>query len=522
MRRAVSPQNQFVSRDKMLPAPVAGWVTNTNIAEPVKKSAILLENWFPERKSLRLRGGAFRHATVSSTLACESLFSYQSGTTEVLFGATSSAVYNITSPADPLVPPAASISGQTSGRYSTAPFANAAGAVFLTIVNGTDPRQVFDGAAWSTLPAITGVSSSNLSHVWVFANRYFFVEKNTFNAWYLPVDNIGGAATRFSLAGIFQEGGSLLTGGTWSVDAGDGMHDQCVFISSLGEIAVYQGTDPSSAATWLKVGHYNTGTMLGKNALLKVAGDLILMTVDGFVPMSLIQRLDRAALSLNAISQAIEQDWKVEGVARPDNWTVVKWPEKNMTLIALPTYPNEDDICFVANTETGAWAKYRGWDTNCIAAFRGNVYFGSSDGAVRLAESGGSDDGENYICKYIGQFEDWGVQGRQKVALLMRSTFIASNPFTPKISIVTNYSETLPSPPSVASETPGHTWDVGEWDVALWDSSGMTSVTTRWRSVYGQGFALAPVVQVTCGGQNTPDAQLIVNQVRFGLGEMVV
>jgi hypothetical protein len=518
MRKAVAPQLQGRTQFRPLVAPLNGWITSTSLEKPKKDSAAILQNWFPQRRSIRLRGGSFKHATVSATLACQSLFSYQSGGIEKLFGTTSGAIYNITTPADPDVPPSADVSGQTSGRYSGAHLPNASGDVFLRVVNGTDTSQVYDGAAWSTSPAITGVSSADLSHIWVFGNRFFFVEKDTSNAWYLAVDNIGGAATKFSLAGIFPEGGQLLSGGSWSVDAGDGMHDLCVFISNLGEIAVYQGFDPAS---WTKVGIYSTGRVLGKNALLKVAGDLLIATADGLVPMSMIKSLDRAALSLNAISWQIEPDWKLEADARNDHWTMVKWPEKQMTIIALPSGASLSNRCFVVNTETGAWAEYTGWDTNCIAMFNRNAYFGTSAGTVMLAESGGSDDGENYVSSYLGQFEDWGESGATKVAQLMRSTFLASNPFTPKVGVKANYNASLPSPPSVAAETPGDLWDVGLWDTALWDAEGVATVTTRWRSVSGVGHMLAPFVMVTSGGVNTPDAQLISNHVKFGVGAEV-
>ncbi len=521
-RKPVAPQQQYITYDKMLPSPLAGWVSATNLAEPVKRSAMLLENWFATRRTVRMRGGSFRHATVGAPAQCQSLFVYKFGTLEKLFGTTSGAIYNISSPADPDVAPAADITGQTSGYYSTAHSANASGTVFMTVVNGTDTRQLYDGTTWATTPAITGVTSANLSHVWVFANRLFFVEKNTLNAWYLDVDAVGGAATKFSLAGIFQNGGNLLTGGTWSVDAGDGMHDQCVFISDNGEVVVYQGTDPDTAATWVKVGRYETGLMLGKNAMLKVAGDLILMTVDGFVPMSMVKALDRAALGLNAISRNIEPDWKAEAHARPTNWTVVKWPEKEMTLIGLPYGANLENICFAVNSETGAWAKFTGWDTNCVALFNNNVYFGNNSGRVLIAESGGYDDGAVYTARYVGQHENLGHEGATKIAQLMRSTFVVSTPFTPKITVSTNFNGVLPSPPSAATVPVGDTWDVGLFDVAVWDNSLTQTVTTRWRSVAGQGFVLAPVVQVTSGATTAPGVEMVMNHVKFGLGGYVV
>lgn len=52
------------------------------------------------------------------------------------------------------------------------------------------------------------MTPEDLNYVWVYKNRLFFVEKDSLNAWYLPVDSIGGAAEKFPLGGVFTRGGS--------------------------------------------------------------------------------------------------------------------------------------------------------------------------------------------------------------------------------------------------------------------------------------------------------------------------
>ena len=520
MRQAVSPQAQTRTMNKIFSAPTGGWVTATNLSEPKKKTAVVLENWFPQRRSVRLRGGSFKKATISNSLAVQSVFAYQAGTANKLFAATSAAIYNITSPASPTTIPATDIAGQTSGFYSTALFTTAGG-TYLTIANGTDAVRQYDGTTWTT-PAITVATSSTLSHVWAYRNRLFFVQKNSLTAYYLPIDSITGAAAVVSLAGVFQRGGNLLTGCTWSLNAGSGLNDQCVFISTNGEVAIFQGTDPSSSSTWSLVGRYDIGTMLGKNAIIRAGGDVLLGTADGLIPLSKAIAIDRAAISLNSISSDIEPDWKVEAVARTDNWTIAKWPEKNMAIIALPSTPGKDNICFVVNLETGAWAKYTGWDTNCICMFSQYAYFGTSAGTILQAETGGTDDGASYISKYIGQFEDWDNVGVVKIGHLCRSTFIASVPFTPLVSLLANYNTTAPAATSAAVTVSTQVWDSAIWDSATWDTSGNTTIQTKWRSVYGQGFVLAPCVQVTNSSTLLPDAQLITNHFRHSVGAVVV
>jgi len=495
-------------------------VSATNLAKPAPDSATRLDNWFPELDSVRMRKGRLKHATISASDPCLSIFTHESSVS-VLFAATATDIYNVSTPADNVTPPTPDITGQTSGYYSTMQFATVGG-TYTIIANGTDPMQHFDGASWA-VPTINNVSSSDISHVWGYRNRIFMVEKDTLNAWYLPVDSIAGNASQLSFAGVFQKGGTLLSGTTWSFDsAGTGLNTRCVFISSQGEVAVYEGIDPSSPNTWSLVGLYEMGKMQGKNAFLRVAGDVLFATRDGLVNLNNVVNKDRAALSLNAISKPIEPDWKAEAEARTDNWTIVKWPEKNMTIIGLPYLAGRDDICFVINSETGAWTKYTNWNTNCTALFAGYVYFGTNSGTVMKAETTGADDGANYTCVYIGQYEGWGIGPRQIVAQLMRATFKASVSFTPQLSVATNFSADIPPPPSATAIGSADVWDTAVWDTAVWDSSGVQAITSRWKSVSGQGWAMAPVIQITSGSSTTaPDGRLITTQVRHSAGEMV-
>src|SRR3546814_8798766 len=72
----------------------------------------------------------------------------------------------------------------------------------------------------------------------------------------LPIyaDSIGGPAEPFPLGGVFGLGGSLLFGSAWSIDSSSdsGLSEQNIFVSTEGEVAVYQGSDPGEAATWSK------------------------------------------------------------------------------------------------------------------------------------------------------------------------------------------------------------------------------------------------------------------------------
>src|SRR3546814_3930081 len=86
-----------------------------------------------------------------------------------------------------------------------------------------------------------------MSYVWVYKSRLWFAQKDSMTAWYMDnADSIGGTAEPFPLGGVFGLGGSLLFGSAWSIDSSSdsGLSEQNIFVSTEGEVAVYQGSDP--------------------------------------------------------------------------------------------------------------------------------------------------------------------------------------------------------------------------------------------------------------------------------------
>lgn len=588
---------------KTFPAPVRGWVENENLAASGPAGALVLENWFPTQKGIRLRGGATKEATIGDD-AVTALFTYRSSSVERFFAASETDVYNITTLND-TTPPTPSIANQTSGAYSWE-MMGTTGGEFLVIVNGSDYAWYYDGSDWepiagvavnelsydalstdfsvgetvtggtsgasaeilAVIPSsategvlklgtitsgpfqndesitsaggsatadgasssassvtITNVDTDDLSFVWKHKTRLWFVEGGTTSAWYLPVNAIGGAATEYSLQGVFRKGGALWFGATWSTqDAGEGLDDMCAFFSTAGEVAVYQGTDPSSADTWSLVGVYEIAEPMGPNATMKAGGDLLVCTQEGLVPLSQVVVKDPAALSLAAVSRAIEPSWKmeVEDSSADSPWQIMKWAEENMAIVALP---HTGDTAFVVNIETGAWTKYTGWDVQCLGYYEGQLYFGDSNGEIFSCETGGSDNGEIYVCKYSGLFDHIGMPGKQKTAHMARAILRATVPFTPKVSVAVNYTTKFPTAPNVVSASgTGALWGSVNWGEFLWGEEPEAAVVTNtlWVSIGRTGQVIAPQIQVTCGNSYKPDASLVAIDVSYTEGGLVV
>jgi hypothetical protein len=498
--------------------PTRGWIVSEPLANSKPGGARVLENWFPTQTSARLRGGSRLYATVSTGPVLR-MWTYKSGAVEQFFASDLTNIFNITTVANPAVIPTPVVTGQTSGYYSTAQLGTAGGN-YLSVVNGTDTPKTYDGTTWANHAFTVIPDPKTLSFVWTFGNRLWYVQKNTMNAWYLPVTSINGALTQFSLAGVFQNGGSLLFGGKWSMDAGNGLDDKCVFVSTTGEVVIYQGTDPSTAATWSKVGLYQITPPVGPNATMSAGGDLLIATEDGIVPISQAVQKDAAALSLSAVTKNIQSEWKKEVIARKTlPFEIIKWPTFNMAVVSLPV-PDVGiaPYCFVANLETGAWCKYTNWETRSIALYSGYGYFGNNTGKVFQMEVGGNDNGLPYTCTYVGLPEHLRTLGVQKYIHSARSIFLSNVPFKAKISASMNYNINLPTPPSSVANYTTDEWDSALWDVAKWDSSGTGTVKTQWVSIGKNGFVVSPQIQITNGVTPYPRTELIAFDVLFERG----
>ena len=129
-------------------------------------------------------------------------------------------------------------------------------------------------------------NGQGLTHIWKHANRLFFVQGGTMNAWCLPVHAVGGELVYIPLSGATKRGGSLLFGASWSVDSGSGLDDKCIFVTDQGEVVIFAGTDPTSSTNWRQEGCYDISRPLGKNAHVKLGGDILVATIDGIVPLS--------------------------------------------------------------------------------------------------------------------------------------------------------------------------------------------------------------------------------------------
>ena len=188
----------------------------------------------------------------------QTLMVYTSASDSEMFAANAGNIYQVTSTG---AVGAAAVSGLTNNKWQFTMMGNA-GDQYLYIVNGADAPRHFNGTVWAT-PTINGVDETTFINISLHKKRLWFTPVNSMSLWYLAVDAIAGDATEFPVSALFKRGGYIMATNSWSVDAGDGMDDMFIIITSEGEIAIYAGTDPASASTWDLIGIYTMGKPLG-------------------------------------------------------------------------------------------------------------------------------------------------------------------------------------------------------------------------------------------------------------------
>lgn len=372
---------------------------------------------------------------------------------------------------------------------------------------------------------MTGADTNDLSHVWKFKSRLLFIKRGTTDAYYLPVDAVAGALTKFSLGGVFPSGGVLVSGASWSVNSGGGLEDTCLFFSDKGEVAVYQGSDPSSISTFGLVGVYKIGVPLHKNAMVRAGGDLWVLTDDAVVPLSaMLATTDRSGMKKAAISYPIEELWRQivnerKGTSFP--FTVALWHAETMLVVGVPAFSGLPAYALVCNTRTNAWARYTGWDVRSLAIFDDRLFFGTSTGRIVEGETGGSDQGSNYTGVLLPRFDDFGDPS-EKVSVAVRLEARSKFVFTPQLFANSDYEIDLPLPLNADGVEGSNVWDAAIWDESVWGSgSTAKQLISRWESVAAIGHSLSPGLQITSGRTTSPDLEIITLQLMYEPGQVM-
>ncbi|MEC9266707.1 MAG: hypothetical protein VX464_11660 [Pseudomonadota bacterium] len=419
----------------------------------------------------------------SPATAVKSLLPYDSGSTKKLFAAAGGYISDVTS-ADPASP---SVSGLSNDEWQHVNIGTSGGH-FLWICNGADDPRHYNGSTWAT-PTLSGVTATTISNVALHKRRLMFTFNNSLSFGYLAVNTIAGAVSTFPLASLFRDGGELVAIGSWTRDGGDGADDLCCFFTSNGEVAVYSGTDPGDANNWSLVGVFKIGRPIGKRCVFRVGADLIVISEDGYLPLS------KVLPSAGASPQVAVSD-KISGAVKSRarsfkgtfGWQGVIYTKGGYGFVNVPRSTTGDFEQHVVNLNTGAWARFVGQNGYSWAVHDGNLYFGGP-GFVYQADDGLSDNGAVIQTDGKTAFQYFGSRGVQKNFMTARPVLSSEGSLPVSFGFDTDFADDPATYDPSTVDAQGATWDVAEWDVASWADE--RALVQDWRVVGRHGYNIA-------------------------------
>lgn len=500
MRAKRAPIQKALAHVESLPPPVGGWNARDALANMAPTDAVQLTNLFPGVSSCDLRGGSVRWGTGMSGQV-QTVMTYNGAATSKLFAIDAGGlkIWDVTTQGAAV---ATTVTGLTNAQWEYTNVSTAGGN-FLYCCNGADKPRLYDGTVWTAIdgvstPAITGVTTTSLINVLLFKNRVWFIEKNTLKAWYLPTQSIGGAAQMLDLRAVATQGGVLVDMVAWTIDAGYGADDNLAFITSKGEVIVFRGTDPASAATWAEMGIWQIGAPVGRRCMLKWGGDSLILSLDGLLPMAQAlqsSRLDpRVALS-DKIQGAISD--ATSTYSSNFGWEVFYYPKNNAVWVNVPIGPGQQQQ-FVMNTITSAWCNFSNWPANCWTLFNDDAFFGGNGIVYKAWDSAFSDDGANINSNALQAFNYFELRGVEKYFTRARPNILTTGNPAIQIGLAVDFNvNQSPTPVSFAPQSFG-VWDVALWDAALWGQS--LTLSSNWQGVTGIGYCAGPLFQTASMG----------------------
>ena len=508
---AIHETGQGQGRRSVIPAPVGGWNTQDPEAAMEAIYGTQMDNYFPERGKVQTRRGSTQYALTGGTTPVQSLFNWVSGADDKLFAFSDTNLYDVTDPAV-----VTEISGVTvtEGRWRGV---NMNGQGIL--VNGTDEPLRIDGTgAWVAHGfSGTGLTVANLNQVAVFKNRMFFLEKDSPNLWYGDLNAITGTLNKINLGLVNEMGGNCVAVGSLTLDTGVGVDDLLAIFMSRGHVLVYAGTDPSTANTWQISGIFHLGAVIGERPLVKLGGDLIAITSDGYIP--LLQFLgagrEQRQLAISdkiapSVTEAVRMYGKTEG------WQPILYSEGNWLLFNVPASPSEQHVM---NVQTGAWCRFIGYDAHCWETYKGSLYYGTDGGKILQADSGGSDDGASIRGIARGAYNYLGSPYDKQFRLLRAHIESDAAGSDVGIGASVDFDRNIPTLTAGTVTESGTQWDTGLWDTFEWGSGLARS--RAWQGIAVKGAAISVHVgSFTTGAQiSWFSADVVYDQVVGAISE---
>lgn len=480
----------------MIPAPAGGINSLDNLAELTKNDAVFLINLVAAPRGSTSRDGYREWCTNVGSDGVRTVIPYVGSTTaqDKLFACAGDGIYDVTTSTDaPTLLISFAVADDHSGRGVWTNFVNTAGAYFCLYTDETNGYYVYTESTglWAKIAMgggatqISGADPATFVSVLIWKSRVWFVQKDTGFAWYTAIGALFGAVTSFNFGNKFQHGGDLRAQYNWSVDGGEGVDDYLVSIGGGGDVIVYKGTDPGAAATFDQRGQYFVGPPpAGRRLAGTFGGDLYILSSFGIIPITLLLSGQAISEETNKVSRKITPliNADMQLYRTQIGWEIRYLPTQNLLMVTTPKQDSLDYKQYVQNMDTRGWAFYRDFPVFTGDTWHGLYYHGTEDGIVYVHTGDidnvlldDSESGDEIDWSMLSSYQDYGLPAANRVATLIRCTFITA--LAPAYVAVAKYDYDMTEPlmtPLVAPNPSGSVWDVALWDVGLWGGSVVT------------------------------------------------
>lgn len=493
VNRSVSRLNDFV-----FPAPVGGLNTAVSYDAMPLNETILMDNYLPLSSHVSLRKGYKEHARFSKPVKTLAPFKSAVGMDKLL-AFSGGGVFEISEKKDCRVQSVEEINknkGLSGKNFLSDDWQFVQFKDRLFLANGVDKVQVYqEDETFETYGTIqealftsgqeeVPLDLTRLENVFVSKQRLWFTQKGSMKVWYSEnAGEVQGKLLSFDMSAVASFGGTVVAGASWTQDGGAGMDDLTVFITSEGEVLVYKGNNPNDATDWSLKGVYKMAAPLGKKCFIKYQGDLILISKEGYVPLSKALPLEGANASLLAFSANIKElvTERARYYAGKKGWQGVLYPRGGWALFNVPLSTGfEQHVC---NTSTGAWCRFTDIKSYCWEVFHDRLYFGSDD-KVYLFDEGYTDD-KNPIHGRIQQaFSTLGT-ARFKRVMLLNPCVKSSRPFALKIYTNTDFDTRQKPYQTIIGEGGNSHWNEMKWSTLKPVLSAEGSSFAKWARLAG-------------------------------------
>jgi len=497
MLQALPTSKGYRVKAVSVPAPVGGLNSRDSIDAMSPTDALIMSNFFPTVEKVTLRDGYTSFCTGIGSGNVETLVEHNAGANRQLLAIGSNGtLYQIDTGSA-----VSKKTGLANGRAESIEFNNNT----IFVPSGANVPFSWDGSSASDL-SITlsdSVNANTLTGVHAHKNRVYYWTGDSQNFYYsATVDTFQGNFTKFPVGLVGTFGGNIIMINTLTIDGGEGVDDLLCIVMTSGEVLLYSGSNPSS--DFALVGTFRIAEPINeKRAIAKLGGDVIVMTKEGYLPLSQVVRQDIVGNKAAAISEKIRGTVisQVAATGTTTGWQIFVSPDGDKVIFNYPTGDVDPFNQHVFNPIIRAWCIFENMPAHVWGQFNGDTYFGSASGVV-FKVGGDADDGSDITGDLATAYNYFGDRGAVKRFSSVQPILDGETTIDFSFGVGVD----LGSPRAIdvtqvsfASNLAA--WDTATWDDFFWADTTGAGVTKRRKAVNRLGYSSALRIQVATSTQ---------------------